>query len=617
MVFTSDGGYLIAGNSSGNFHIMKVGVDNFIDWEYTYDGQSVEDIYDVIEIPSGYVVAGFTISSGIGEGDALVMKINPDGSIAWQKTLGHLKADRFNSVAQTSDNGFLLTGSTVNLDPRNDSDGLVVRLNSDGSLAWQRSFGGIDADQFIKGIELSDGKILLFGYTSSFGISGLNPWVIKLNPEGTVLWEKTYSGKYALYNHYVTGTQDGGYIIAGMTYGEVSSVTTHNGYLLKINGDGEIVWQESYGFLYSDMFIGAKETFDGGVIAVGMLGLPTSGDNDAWVLKFDLNMNLEWQKRYGGSGSESFRNLVEYIDGYTFIGQSDSSGPNQSDWFFVTTDEEGNIGDCEYFSDANALTSDIGTISETTSTADIQDSELLLMDSSLTQIGTTLPITHICLVYPFEVDLYNLKKRGSCDSTKYTISNIDSNSIVTKHSVTNTDGDELYMFESSIAQAETKTYDLFDMDLLPSGFIGNVLVEGTGEMIGELLPFPPCDITVEGPDFWDNRSYTFTARVSPEDVLLPLTITWYEWNSETQDWEIIGVGEEIEVSWKKGGYYVVYVIAENEVGSTSVSFWVYVDELFEIFLPLVIDEQLETPTPTPIPTDQPLICPHNMYQSQC
>lgn len=120
-------------------------------------------INDIIETADGYLIAGFTNSSGIGDKDGLVMKLNKDGSVAWQKTFGHIKSDRFSSIVQTSDNGFLLTGSTQNLAPRNDWEGLVVKLNSDGSLAWQKTYGGSDSDRLGKVILMNDGKYLLFG----------------------------------------------------------------------------------------------------------------------------------------------------------------------------------------------------------------------------------------------------------------------------------------------------------------------------------------------------------------------------------------------------------------------------------------------------------------------
>lgn len=190
----------------------------------------------------------------------------------------------------------------------------------------------------------------------------------------------------------------------------------------------------------------------------------------------------------------------------------------------------------------------------------------------------------------YQVELFDLKKRGSCDSTKYTITNIDSIPISTNHYFTTKGGLEVFSFNSHIDIGETKTYDLGSMDMLPQDFFGDVLVASTGEITGTKLPFPPCDISIEGPSIGSiniNTPYTFTATVSPEDALLPITITWYEWISEQQDWHIIGIGDSVELSWTTGGWREVGVVAENSIGSVNVQVLIYVNTE-EIYLPLTI-----------------------------
>jgi hypothetical protein len=190
----------------------------------------------------------------------------------------------------------------------------------------------------------------------------------------------------------------------------------------------------------------------------------------------------------------------------------------------------------------------------------------------------------------YRVELFDLKKRGSCDSTKYTITNIDNYRITTAHNFTNNDGLDVFTFNSNIDYGETKTYDLSSMDSLPQDFTGDVLVKSTGEITGTKLPFPPCGISIDGPPFGSiniNTPYTFTATVTPEDALLPITITWYEWNAETQDWYIIGIGDSVELYWTTGGWKQLHVSAENSIGSVNVQVFIYVN-LEQIFLPITI-----------------------------
>jgi len=162
---------------------------------------------------------------------------------------------------------------------------------------------------------------------------------------------------------------------------------------------------------------------------------------------------------------------------------------------------------------------------------------LILFTSIIIQVVLAAPGDNNSPNDVYRVELFDLKKRGSCDSTKYTITNIDSYRITTAHNFTDNDGLDVFTFNSNIDYGETKTYDLGSMDSLPQYFVGDVLVASTGEITGTKLPFPPCGISIDGPPIGSiniNTPYTFTATVSPEDTLLPITITWYEWNAETQ-----------------------------------------------------------------------------------
>ena len=191
-----------------------------------------------------------------------------------------------------------------------------------------------------------------------------------------------------------------------------------------------------------------------------------------------------------------------------------------------------------------------------------------------------------------EVKLFDLKKKGSCDSTKYTISNIDVNPIITQHSITNKDGIEVYRFESSLGQGESKTYNLFDMVILPPGFVGDAFVQGTGKITGEILPFPPCGISIDEPPLGSikiNTPYTFTAIISPEDVLLPININWYEWMPNQNDWHVIGIGDSVELMWSEDGWKEICVGAANAVGSITNHLNLHIDGGTEqIYIPITL-----------------------------
>jgi hypothetical protein len=183
----------------------------------------------------------------------------------------------------------------------------------------------------------------------------------------------------------------------------------------------------------------------------------------------------------------------------------------------------------------------------------------------------------------YKIELIDLKKRGECDSTKYTVTNLDSQSTITSHYFLNKQGQEVYTFTSSaIDPGEARTYDLNDMDALPPYFIGDVLIASTGEISGQILPFPPCGISITcTPELQFAaeifKTYVCTATVTPEDLLQPLTITWYEWDAQQQEYRVIGIGEEVVLSWSTGGFHQFFITARNPVGIITVSNLVYVN----------------------------------------
>lgn len=217
---------------------------------------------------------------------------------------------------------------------------------------------------------------------------------------------------------------------------------------------------------------------------------------------------------------------------------------------------------------------------------------VFLIASLVIQVGFSAPENIFSADESYQVELSDLKKRGACDSTKYTVTNLESSiTIQTSHYFTNNDGVQVYVFASSIGPGETQTYDLASMDDLPKYFRGDVLVTSAGEISGNKLFFPPCGISIEGPSFGNTKidtSYTFTATVTPEDALLPITYTWYEYGKPP----IIhtnGIRDSVELSWTKSGLKQIFLYVENAVGSVNIRILVFIDAGFgRIYIPITI-----------------------------
>lgn len=135
------------------------------------------------------------------------------------------------------------------------------------------------------------------GYTDSNirpGAIGYDAWVFKLDENGNIQWQKTYGGQDSGYARSVRQTSDGGYIVAGNT----NSFGAGNDdiWLIKLDLNGNIQWQKTFGGAGSETAKAVQQTPDHGYIVLGWTIPFGTGHLDVWLLKLDVNGNIQWQK---------------------------------------------------------------------------------------------------------------------------------------------------------------------------------------------------------------------------------------------------------------------------------------------------------------------------------
>lgn len=348
VIQTTDGGYLLGGYSisgiSGDktvaskggydYWIVKLNSAGGIVWQKTYGGNG-DDYLKSLQLTSdgGYILGGWSNSgvSGnktenlIGVYDYWVIKINASGGIQWQNTIGGTSDDILNSVQQTADGGYILGGysssgisgdktdaANLNVGGGNSSDFWVIKLNSGGSIEWQKTIGGNSTDRLFSIDLASDGGYILGGYSDS-GISGdkseaviggYDYWVVKINSIGNLEWENTIGGSNAEDLVCVKQTSDDGFIIGGYSTSNISGDKTENNiwvgddyWILKLYPSGNIEWQKTIGGTDHDLLFGLQETSDGGFILAGwsQSGLggnkteESIGMSDYWIVKLEGN----------------------------------------------------------------------------------------------------------------------------------------------------------------------------------------------------------------------------------------------------------------------------------------------------------------------------------------
>jgi len=320
---TSDGGFVVAGGTksfgSGEEDIWVLRLDSSgnVVWQKSYgpgEGRSVKQTSE-----GGFIVAGFT-GTFTPVADAFVFKLDPSGGVIWSMTYGGGdRGDDFDaafSVQQTSDGGYLVGGSTRSF-AVGIEDAWILRLDSSGNVVWTKTYGGGACNIAYSAQQTSDGAFIFAGRRDSGGCvhEGPDAWVVRLNADGTIAWEETF-GAPGVSDHgfSVQQTSDGGFIVAGETEA-FGGFLASDFWVLRLDGSGGVVWQKTYGGTGHDLGFSVQQTLDGGFIVAGMTSSFGAGDFDYWVLRLDSIGNVVWEKTYGGSGNDAAFSVRQTSDG--------------------------------------------------------------------------------------------------------------------------------------------------------------------------------------------------------------------------------------------------------------------------------------------------------------
>jgi hypothetical protein len=303
---TSDGGYIVAGGISSTItgidaRILKLNSDGSIEWQKSYGGPSDDDdILLSIQQTSdgGYIAAGYT-----GETltfpfiqmiyDMWALKLDSSGTIDWQYKYHLNDEDYAHSIQQTSDGGYIMAGETRGV---GGSDVLVVKLNPDGAIEWQKSYGG-SADEIAQSIVQTSSGYIFAGGTRSFGVSGSDIWIVNIDTAGAIEWEKTYGSADDEWAQSVCASTEGGFAVAGYTksFGEGKGDI----WILKLNSDGSVSWQKAYGGTEPDYSYCIRQTTDQGYAVAGTSYTFGAGLSDFWLLKLASDGSIEFSPASG------------------------------------------------------------------------------------------------------------------------------------------------------------------------------------------------------------------------------------------------------------------------------------------------------------------------------
>ena len=335
---TNDNGYVIAGYTSSfgagsaDFWLVKTDSDGNTQWNKTYGGLGRDEAYSVQQTSDGgYILGGSTRSFGAGLSDFWLVKTDSSGELMWNKTYGALFFDVAYSVQQTSDGGYIVAGSTNSLGSGSE-DFWVIKTDPNGGMQWSKTYGGLYDEVAYAVQEINDGGYIVCGYTSSFGAGYEDFWLLKIDSDGKVLLNRTYGGENSEYAYFVQQTNDNGYVIAGSTYSLGAGLDV---WLVKTDSAGTMQWGKTYGGLLDEEAYAVQQTSDEGYIVAGFAD-SLSDNRDVWLIKTNSAGNIEWSQTYGGTEQDEAYSVQQTSDeGYIIAGTTYSFGASWDPDFWL------------------------------------------------------------------------------------------------------------------------------------------------------------------------------------------------------------------------------------------------------------------------------------------
>ncbi|MBI9088105.1 MAG: hypothetical protein JEZ12_02690 [Desulfobacterium sp.] len=361
VVQTEAGGYVTAGSSvlaDDNRDVLVVKLDSLgaVVWSKNYGQKGSDTSSCVLEFPgTGYLIAGQTGLSD-GTSDIYLLCIDSDGNVLWEKTYGGVYNDMANSIAHTSDNGFIVAGSTVShyipadaatgAKSSEDWDAYYFKIDNSGNVIWKQTitderYTGED-EYGLSARETMDGDFILAGNSLNSSTFG-DILLVRTDGNGTKKWTKTFGESYYEESVFdVVETQDYGFILTGLFNSSLGGA--NKGCLvLKTDSAGNQVWSKIY---QAAITAGAGnaivESKDKSFVVTGYAFSHGNSSNDIYLVKFDGAGNITWERFFGDMADEKGISVQVTSDGgYIVAGNSTDDGLGHIRLF--KTDKNGEI----------------------------------------------------------------------------------------------------------------------------------------------------------------------------------------------------------------------------------------------------------------------------------
>jgi hypothetical protein len=333
LIQTMDGGFALAGQINNTLGLIKTDSERTVEWVQTNDHEQREEASSLIQTSDN----GFALAT-----NRRLLKFDKNGLILWENIFAHLLNGNRMFVIQTTDGSYRLAGTIHTAFSVVYSEGSVIytesswdmrvlKLDSQGQLEWFETYGGENEERTTAFIQTATNSFLLGGNykEEEFGTNKVpQAFLLKINQDGIMIWNQTYGdGKP--------------YSEGGVTRGVGDLVSTLDGgfafvdfdRLTKISSSGFLQWEKQYGGLRDEKLLALVQDIDGNFILAGETIvryhlLPEElntedvrwyDSGDAWLIKVDSSGVLQWEIAIDGLNDEEWANKIIETDENSFV----------------------------------------------------------------------------------------------------------------------------------------------------------------------------------------------------------------------------------------------------------------------------------------------------------
>ena len=297
IVFTEDGNFIAAGesnwlhcpscNEQGKAWIAKINPDLQIIWEKYLGNDKNNSIEHILSINSqGFAVCGLTNSSKTSEFNAWFAFLDWKGNYFWNKEYNNLFQDKATCILYLEKKGFLVAGHSQSR-TINKSDAWILKLTMDGNIEWEKHFIGRGINVINRIISSVDSGILAVGYTSSKGAGWQDAWVIQLDKDGNLEWEKTFGGDKKDILVSAIKTDKNKYLLAGNTSsGSEGKGKISKAWVIQLDKDGNLEWEKTFGGDRQIIATGIININDESIFLFGKIQVSDKEEYNGWIMNF-------------------------------------------------------------------------------------------------------------------------------------------------------------------------------------------------------------------------------------------------------------------------------------------------------------------------------------------